>query len=241
MELLDFKILIIFLLAIVIYFLYKDLEDVKIKMNKISKNLNKITYNKLESESDVFQIDLPNKSNQQQNLIKNKEENMNDNKQMNFNEEMDDEEMNGEEMNDEEMNGEEMNDEEMDDEEIDDEEMDNKTNLLIKKDKENIKDHEIISLKINDDDDDDQEKVLDNKLKNEQELEIDEKINDENNHNNNQENSLNKEKIDSQEMLSNMSENYETYSNDEIDENLIEDDNLKKKIKWSQMKELTIE
>ena len=226
MELLDFKILIIFLLAVVIYFLYKDLEDVKNKMYKISKNLNKITYNK--SESEVFQIDLHKKSNQQQNIIKNKkennikveidsnEENMDDNKQMNYSEEND---------SNEEMNDQEMDDDEIDDPEMNDIEIDDKTNLLIKQNEENIKDEEIISLKINDDEDDNQEKVSNNSL------EINEKINDENNHSNNQENSLNEEKLDSQEMLSNMSENYETYSNDDIDENLIQDVNLKKKNK----------
>jgi hypothetical protein len=226
MELLDFKILIIFLLAVVIYFLYKDLEDVKNKMYKISKNLNKITYNK--SESEVFQIDLHKKSNQQQNIIKNKkennikveidsnEENMDDNKQMNYSEEND---------SNEEMNDQEMDDDEIDDPEMNDIEIDDKTNLLIKQNEENIKDEEIISLKINDDEDDNQEKFSNNSL------EINEKINDENNHSNNQENSLNEEKLDSQEMLSNMSENYETYSNDDIDENLIQDVNLKKKNK----------
>ena len=110
----------------------------------------------------------------------------------------------------------------MDDEEINDQEINDKTNLL---NEENNKDEEIISLKINDDEDDNQELVSNNSL------EINEKINDENNHSNNQENNLNEEKLDSQEMLSNMSENYETYSNDDIDENLIEDVNLKKKNK----------
>ena len=84
-------------------------------------------------------------------------------------------------------------------------------------------DEEIISLKINEDDD--EENVDKNN-----ELEVNEESNNilmKTQKNNDQQIDL-----DSQEMLSNMSENYETYSNDDVkEEEVVSEENSKKKIK----------
>ena len=61
LKLLNMKYLLFILIALVIYFLYKDLESVKKKLSKLMTDFDNL---KLEDDSDDFQIKLPNRNKQ---------------------------------------------------------------------------------------------------------------------------------------------------------------------------------